>query len=301
MITRMLKCDACGFLWPLPTSPEDGIQPGALHVACEQAGAFRFANVRPMASPLLQAAMKDFEAAENLAATLEEQLKEAKANAKYIGETVLKSLVEPDDFNHGVRLPDGSEWVFEQKLKCNVPDGAKREAYEYLEEKKAGGLLRRYITLSFGKDSTEQVKQVRTMLARVLPQFEIGVKVGRAPESLRAAVAAILTEAGLNIEVTESVELPGPTMASFVRKEMAAGREVPPAFSVYAPLRPIPAHPTPLTPEEDARQSAELIAKLQLSLLGSGGDGGMGSTLPSSIEAVSNVSGGSGGSAHLAT
>jgi hypothetical protein len=221
-------------------------------------------RLRPEATPELEQAIRDFEAAENLAATLDEQAKEARANAKYLGETVLVALVGPDQLNDGVRLTDGSEYVFEQKLKCSVAEGMKTQAYEYLEEKKAGGLLRRYLTLSFGKDSAEQVKVLRQMLARVLPSYEIGVKVGKAPESLRQAVATIIAEAGLNIEVTESVELPGATMAAFVRKELKSGREVPPAFGVYNPMRPLPAGPLP--PEEEERQSAELVDALQRSL-----------------------------------
>jgi hypothetical protein len=87
------------------------------------------------------------------------------------------------------------------------------------------------------------VKQVRTMIARVLPQFEIGVKVGRAPDGLRGAIATIIAEAGLNITMEESLELPGATMAAFVRKELAAGRGLPDAFGVYRPVRPMPAPP----------------------------------------------------------
>lgn len=221
-------------------------------------------RLRPEAKPELETAIRDFEAAENLAASLAEQAAEARANAKYIGETVLVALVGPDELNEGVRLSDGAEYTFEQKLKCSVAEGMKTDAYQYLEEKKAGGLLRRYLTLDFGRDSVEQVKMIRTMLARVLPSFEIGVKVGNAPASLRAAVEAIIKESGLNIVVTETLELPGATMAAFVRKELKAGREVPPAFGVYNPMRPIAAAPLP--PEEEERQSAELIEKLQGSL-----------------------------------
>jgi hypothetical protein len=198
------------------------------------------ATSRPRASAQLEATLEEFATLEDEIATLDEQLKEKKARAKYLGENVVVELVETEHLDHGCILSDGREFTFERTLRCGITKDNKAAAFEYLESKGADTMLRRYLTLSFGKDSKKQVALVKTMLARVLPQFEVGIKVGTAPEELVTALREILKAAALNIEIEEVTELPGATLTAFVKKELKAGRSLPEAFGVYAPLRAIP-------------------------------------------------------------
>jgi hypothetical protein len=194
---------------------------------------------RPLASPLLEATLLEFAALEDEVSTLEETLKEKKARAKYLGENVVVELVDAEHLNDGCRLTDGREFVFERNVRCGIPVDKKPLAFQYLEEKGADTMLKRYLTLSFGKDSKRQVALVKTMLARVLPQYEVGIKVGLAPDSIVEALKEILRAADLNIEIEETLELPGSTLSAFVKKELKAGRSLPEAFGVYAPLRAV--------------------------------------------------------------
>lgn len=201
--------------------------------------------IRPRASAQLEAAILEHIALENEIATLEEQLKEKKARAKFVGENELVEIVTDEEREQGVTLSNGDEYTFERDMKCGILKAEKPTAFNYLTQKGAGGLLKRHLIISFGKDSAKQVATVRAMLAQVLPQFEIGIKVGRAPGELVDAVKEILTKAELlpTVTIEEELELPGATLGAFVRKEMKAGRQLPECFGVYAPLRAIKVEP----------------------------------------------------------
>jgi hypothetical protein len=200
---------------------------------------------RPQASPALEAALLEFSTLEDQVATLQEQLSEKKARAKYLGENVMVELVELEHLNDGCRLTDGREFTFERDVKCGIAKDKKPEAFAWLASKGADTMLKRYLTISFGKDSLRQVSKIKTMLAQVLPQYEIGVKVGKAPDTIVEAVKELLRAADVQVEVEETLELPGSTLSSFVKKEIKAGRSLPEYFGVYAPLRAIPVPPAP--------------------------------------------------------
>jgi len=195
---------------------------------------------RPKASPELEATLLEFATLEDEIATLTEVLGEKKARAKYLGENVVVELVETEHLNEGCVLSDGREFTFERDYKASVTKANQPAAFEFLEAHNADGLLRRFLTLSFGKDSTAQIKLFRSMIARIFPQYEVGLKIGNAPETIVTALTALLREANLNIKIEESTELPGATLMAFVRKEIKAGRSLPECFGVYAPLRAIP-------------------------------------------------------------
>lgn len=216
---------------------------------------------RPKASPELEATLREFATLEDEIATLAETIAEKKARAKYLGENVVVELVETEHLNEGCVLSDGSEYIFERDIKAGVTKVNQPAAFEFLVDHKADGLLRRYITLSFGKDSTQQVKLFRSMIARIFPQYEVGIKVGHAPETIVSALMTLLREADLNIKIEETTELPGATLMAFVRKEIKAGRSLPECFGVYAPLRAIPVQRA-----EEPQEATELDRDLRASL-----------------------------------
>jgi hypothetical protein len=207
--------------------------------------------LRPLASPALEETMKEFAALEDEIATLSEALSEKKARAKYLGENVMVEQVAEIDgaLLDGIRLSDGSEWTFERDIKCGIPTARRQEAYNWLAAKKADAMLKREIVISFGKDSAVHVANFRRQFATILPQYEIGIKIGKAPETLVAAVEEILTKAGLlpGVKLEERLTHDGSTLSSFVTKQIKGGHNVPECFGVYAPLR---AYPAPVEAKE---------------------------------------------------
>lgn len=196
---------------------------------------------RPLASPELEATMRDFMALDHQVATLEEQLKDLKARRKDVGENQLTEVVTAEERHTGVRLSDGSEWIFERTVQCGILKADKPKAHQWLEEHGAGNLLKRYIVLSLGANSFQTAQTLRSAIAKILPQWEIGIKVGNTPDELVDAVKAILDAAGLTptVEMEVETELPGATLSAFVRKSLKAGHNLPTEFGVYAPLRPV--------------------------------------------------------------
>jgi hypothetical protein len=194
---------------------------------------------RPRASEALEAALHAAQDWENKVNTLTEQLADAKAQRKLVTEGQLVELVQEEGVRlTGVTLADGSEWEFEQKVRCGINTDDKVAAFQWLEDRNVGHMLKRHLILSFGKDSAKMVTQVRSLLARLLPGYQIGVKIGEDPEGLKDAVVKLLEAGGLlpTVTVTEELELPGATLSSFVKKCLVAGVSLPAEFNVYAPL-----------------------------------------------------------------
>jgi hypothetical protein len=202
---------------------------------------------RPLASAALEATLTEFMALEDEIATDDEALKEKKARAKYLGENVMVEQVAEIDgaLLDGVRLSDGREFTFERDIKCSIPAARKQEAYNWLASKKADAWLKREIVISFGKDSAVHVANFRRVFAQILPQYEVGIKLGKAPETLIESVREILERAGLlpGVKVEERLTHDGSTLSSFVTKQIRGGHNVPECFGVYAPLRAYPAAP----------------------------------------------------------
>lgn len=198
------------------------------------------AKRRHLATPELEAKLRQFAEYDNLVATLEEQLGDAKARRKYIGEHEIVELVEPELAEHGVRLSDGSEWIFDQVYETAIRSDNKEAAFTYLKEIEADGMLKRSIILSFGKDSAAQVANFRQSLAHLLPQYEVSVRAGKAPETLLLAIRELLERAGLTptVAVEEKLELPGATARAWMIKQLKLGKTIPNVFEVYAPLKP---------------------------------------------------------------
>lgn len=222
--------------------------------------------MRPIASAALEAKIAEFVALDDQVNSLTEQLSEVKARRKQVGEIELSDAVTEAGVQHsGVRLRDGTEYTFERRVTCGVKVADKPRAHEWLREHNADAMLKRHVILSFGANAGERVAQARQLLTRLLPEYEIGLKVGAAPLPLVDAVRELLTTAGLipGVTIEEATELPGSTLAAFVKRCLTSGINLPPEFGVYAPLVPTRLTPTPV---EDAEQSAQLQAQLAASV-----------------------------------
>jgi hypothetical protein len=158
---------------------------------------------------------------------------------KYVGEHEMVEVATDEERASGVTLSDGSEWGFDHRMNCSVPASERDRAYQWLQDNGFGGLLKRSLTVSFGKESEERAKYIRGMVRALFPEYEIAIKIGTAPAQLPQAIRTIMDEAGLEIELEDSLELPGATLRSFVTKQLKLGRPLPEFFGVYAPLLPL--------------------------------------------------------------
>jgi hypothetical protein len=197
---------------------------------------------RPAASAPLTEAIIELLRLETEILNDEEALKDKKARRKTLGEHTITELVtEQGCHTSGVTLPDGTEWSFELDVHCGIRKDDKDVAFGWLAKHNADGMLKRHIVISFPKETADLAAKARSLIANLLPQYQIGIKVGETPETLHTAVVQLLTHAGLmpTVTLSEELELPGATLAAFVKRALKAGVNLPPEFGVYAPLRPV--------------------------------------------------------------
>jgi hypothetical protein len=197
---------------------------------------------RQYAPKELEDAIRNLDDVENQISTLKEQLSGLYAERKELGEKIIPDLVEGEHLDNGVTLSDGREYTFERQYECGIAEKHKDEAHGWLAAHNADTILKRQLIIEFPKDSARVAATIKTMIARILPQYEIGLKVGQAPLALVDAVRQILESAGVTptVTISEKTLLPGPTLTSFVKKSVKAGVNLPDCFGVYAPLRAIP-------------------------------------------------------------
>lgn len=208
---------------------------------------------RPTASLELEACIYEYARLDAEIATLDEHLKQLKDRRKTLAEVEITDLATHEAvYASGVTLPTGEEYTFEERLTCSIKNDDRDVAHAHLEKMNVGHLLKRHLILSFPKDSVESAKIVKSMIARVLPEYQVGIKVGAAPDGLVGAITEILTSAGLlpTITLTDATELPGATLRAFVKKCLVAGISLPPEFGVYAPLVPVLVPPLVITAAE---------------------------------------------------
>lgn len=190
------------------------------------------------ASPMAELVIRSFIEVNNAVAEMEEQLSALKAQRKYLGEHEMIEVLSPEEVEQGVRLENGSEWTFEQQFNCSVKNADKPAAYDYLKEQGADDLLKHTVTISLGKNSAESSKELKALISKILPDYEVSVRVGKAPVALTAALYEIIHRAGMKADVETTIELPGSSMRAWVVKRFKLGKEVPDCFGVYAPLQP---------------------------------------------------------------
>lgn len=197
---------------------------------------YELQGFRPPVRPDLEAKMREIWATEAEVRNMEEAFKDAKARLKVMTEHELTELVTDRDLNYGVRFDDGREFTFERKMHCSLPERSKPEGYVYLEGVEAGHLIKRTITLKLGNNSETLARDLAKSIRRLLPQYEVSLRIGKTPSALVEALKQLIKDMGLEIEVEEGRELAGSTLRSFVTKQLHLGKTLPPAFEVYAPM-----------------------------------------------------------------
>lgn len=212
---------------------------------------------RPLASPELQAALRQFDTLDDQINTLTEQLSALKFERKEVGEVTITDLVNQEDVQYsGITTDDGTEYTFERDIHASVGKGDKPVAFAWLAERKLDHLLKNHIVISFPKDSVESAKKIKSLIAQILPEYQIGIKVGEAPDKLVDAITTMLMEAGLfpAVKITTEQELPGATLSAFVKKCLTAGINLPPEFGVFAPMRATKVLPPPTSEPQPATE-----------------------------------------------
>lgn len=194
---------------------------------------------RPKILPAQLAKLEEIWALQDEVANDEEALKNKKARLALAEEHELGELLTERELNSGVRLEDGREFEFERKLHCGVNKEDREAAHGYLETSGAGAVLKRAFTIKIGNNSQTLGVELARAIRKLLPQYEISVRVGKAPEALREALKEIIAASGLSVELEESTELPGSSLRSWVTKQMKLGQPVPECFGVYAPMKAI--------------------------------------------------------------
>lgn len=217
---------------------------------------YELEGFRPPVRPDLEAKMREIWAMEAEVANMEEAFKDAKARLKVMTEHELTELVTDRDLNFGVRFDDGREFTFEPKMYCSLPEKSKAVGFQYLAEHEAGHLLKRTIILRLGNNSETLARDLAKSISRLLPQYEVSLRIGKGPTALFEALKQLIADAGLKIEMEEGRELAGATLRSYVTKQMHLGKKLPPAFEVYAPMVAIAAASKSASPSQDGLESA---------------------------------------------
>lgn len=194
---------------------------------------------RPMIRPAQLAKLEEIWKLQDEVANDEEALKNKKALLALAEEHDLGELLTERELTNGVRLADGREFTFERKMHCGVNKDQRDAAYAFLDEAGADAILKRTLSISLGRDSKAAGNLLRVAVSAILPQYEVSVRAGKAPELLVAALRQILKDAGLTAEVEETVELPGASLRSWIVKRMKLGQSVPECFGVYSPMKAI--------------------------------------------------------------
>lgn len=196
---------------------------------------------RPPVLPALEAKMREIWAAQAEVANLEETYKNAKARLKVMEEHELTELVTERELNDGVHFDDGREFTFERKLFVSLPEANKPDGFRYLNESGAGHIIKRSLILRLGNDSEVLARDLAKSVRRLLPQYEVSLRIGKAPSALVEALKQLITDMGLEIEVEQKEELPGASLRSYIVKQQKLGQPLPAAFEVYAPMMAIAA------------------------------------------------------------
>lgn len=137
--------------------------------------------------------------AEARVASLEEQLREAKAVMRDISEQRLPTLLDEAQLGESkITTPAGHIVQMTTTIRGSIPKGSEQPAFDWLEEHNNGSLIKRTFQIEFGKgDETWANKFERDCAQRVRP-LNIKRKKGVHPQSLQAFVRQQL-EAGVPI------------------------------------------------------------------------------------------------------
>ena len=99
-------------------------------------------------------------------ASLEEQLKNKKAEADDISSRVIPELLAEQGLSE-IKLADGSKVSVKKEFRCTLPkDEVKREAaYQWLRQQWLGDIIKNNVFVTFGKGEDDKAKQLLDLAA----------------------------------------------------------------------------------------------------------------------------------------
>ena len=99
-------------------------------------------------------------------ATLEEKLKDKKAEADHIGSEVIPELLKEQGLNE-IKLADGSSVKVKTEYRATLPkDDLKREqAQQWLRDQGLGDIIKNNVSVTFGRGEDDKAKQLLDLAA----------------------------------------------------------------------------------------------------------------------------------------
>jgi len=99
-------------------------------------------------------------------ASLEEQLKDKKAEADDIGSRVIPELLAEQGLSE-IKLSDGSKVSVKKEFRATIPkDDARREScLQWLRDEGLGDIIKNNVTVSFGKGEDDKAEQMLNLAA----------------------------------------------------------------------------------------------------------------------------------------
>jgi len=146
-------------------------------------------------------------AAEALVESLEAQLVEAKANFRLISEKDIPNLLDEFDLaDSTVNTPAGHEVKMATAIRGSIPKANETAAFQWLEDDGNGNLIKRQVTIEFGKDQEAWAAKFQRDCAKRKKPLNMKIK---------RAVHAGTLQAFVRRKLDEGVDIPMDTFGVF--------------------------------------------------------------------------------------
>ena len=167
----------------------------------------------------LEGLAQDLLGAEALVVSLEEQVKEAKEALRDVKERRLPDLM--DELGSVVfETPDGVVIKIAEAIRGSIPAANAEQAFAWLEEHGHGALVKRTITVEFGKGEEQWADRFERDCARRKKPLNLARRRGVHPQTLQAFVRG---------QLEEGVDVPMDTFGvfrqRFAKVKMPKGRK----------------------------------------------------------------------------
>ena len=148
-------------------------------------------------------------------ATLEDQLKNKKAEADDIGSRVIPELLAEQGLSE-IKLADGSKVSVKKEFRCTLPkDISKRElAYKWLREQGLGDIIKNNVFVTFGKGEDDKAQQL----------LNLAVENGFEPEQKSDVAWATLT-ALFRERIESGLDMPSDVFSTWIKDKTKITRK----------------------------------------------------------------------------
>ena len=138
------------------------------------------ADVAPTGVELSQVVslIHELEEAEELLAICQEEFKRIQERVRALSQHEIPTLMTEIGMSE-FRMEDGRKVTVGSKVRCSIPKANYAEAMRWLDEAGHGGLIKRTITVGFGRDSEDSAHELAEKLAE-----EYDVKEGQKVEPM---------------------------------------------------------------------------------------------------------------------